>query len=152
MLLSRECCCQYYSKSCSVFPGEIYRPYWAWERVKDIENISEQTYCERPAYLVQMRLWYTNNFNWLPWLVCRSILTVPWIEIGGKTNITCAKTGYQATVQFHCRVGDLFALKAQATHATKTSFSPLIPSLMLLAWNMEVTKVVEPRFLTVYFF
>ncbi|XP_073259098.1 oxysterol-binding protein-related protein 9-like [Porites lutea] len=33
----------------------------------------------------------------------RSILTVPWIEIGGKTNITCAKTGYQATVQFHCR-------------------------------------------------
>ncbi|XP_068727624.1 oxysterol-binding protein-related protein 9-like [Montipora capricornis] len=33
----------------------------------------------------------------------RSILTVPWVEIGGKTNITCAKTGYQATIQFHCR-------------------------------------------------
>jgi len=33
----------------------------------------------------------------------RSILTVPWIEIGGKTNITCSKTGYQANVQFHCR-------------------------------------------------
>lgn len=34
----------------------------------------------------------------------RSILTVPWVEIGGKTNITCSKTGYQAAVQFHCRV------------------------------------------------
>ncbi|XP_029208493.2 oxysterol-binding protein-related protein 9-like [Acropora millepora] len=33
----------------------------------------------------------------------RSILTVPWIEIGGKTNITCAKSGYQAALQFHCR-------------------------------------------------
>ncbi|EDO36148.1 predicted protein [Nematostella vectensis] len=33
----------------------------------------------------------------------RSILTVPWMEIGGKVAITCAKTGYSATVQFHCK-------------------------------------------------
>ncbi|KAK2161827.1 hypothetical protein NP493_1555g00006 [Ridgeia piscesae] len=30
----------------------------------------------------------------------RSILTVPWIELGGKIEITCAKTGYHATVDF----------------------------------------------------
>ena len=34
----------------------------------------------------------------------RSILTVPWVEIGGKTTITCAKTGYHATVDFHTKV------------------------------------------------
>ncbi|KAK0168763.1 hypothetical protein PV327_002533 [Microctonus hyperodae] len=30
----------------------------------------------------------------------RSILTVPWIELGGGTTITCAQTGYQATIEF----------------------------------------------------
>ncbi|XP_020710765.1 oxysterol-binding protein-related protein 9 isoform X2 [Athalia rosae] len=30
----------------------------------------------------------------------RSILTVPWIELGGTATITCAQTGYQATIEF----------------------------------------------------
>ncbi|XP_043502655.1 oxysterol-binding protein-related protein 9 isoform X1 [Polistes fuscatus] len=30
----------------------------------------------------------------------RSILTVPWIELGGTATINCAQTGYQATVEF----------------------------------------------------
>lgn len=30
----------------------------------------------------------------------RSILTVPWIELGGATTITCAQTGYQANIEF----------------------------------------------------
>ncbi|XP_034949076.1 oxysterol-binding protein-related protein 9 isoform X2 [Chelonus insularis] len=30
----------------------------------------------------------------------RSILTVPWIELGGTTTITCAQTGYHANVEF----------------------------------------------------
>ena len=34
----------------------------------------------------------------------RSILTVPWVEIGGKCTIACAKTGYNATVDFHTKV------------------------------------------------
>ena len=29
-----------------------------------------------------------------------SIFTVPWIELGGATNITCAQTGYQASIKF----------------------------------------------------
>ncbi|KAK3090477.1 hypothetical protein FSP39_012173 [Pinctada imbricata] len=33
----------------------------------------------------------------------RSILTVPWVELGGKVNISCAKTGYTANVTFHTK-------------------------------------------------
>lgn len=31
---------------------------------------------------------------------CRSILTVPWIELGGPVTITCAKTGYHCDIEF----------------------------------------------------
>ncbi|KAF7232803.1 hypothetical protein EG68_07902, partial [Paragonimus skrjabini miyazakii] len=30
----------------------------------------------------------------------RNILTVPWIELGGKTSIICAKSGYVANIEF----------------------------------------------------
>ncbi|KAK3579132.1 hypothetical protein CHS0354_022152 [Potamilus streckersoni] len=30
----------------------------------------------------------------------RSILTIPWIEMGGKVTISCVKTGYSATIEF----------------------------------------------------
>ncbi|XP_013405008.1 oxysterol-binding protein-related protein 9 isoform X7 [Lingula anatina] len=30
----------------------------------------------------------------------RSILTVPWIELGGKVGVQCAKTGYYANIEF----------------------------------------------------
>lgn len=30
----------------------------------------------------------------------RSILTVPWIELGGTVSITCQKTGYYANIEF----------------------------------------------------
>ncbi|KAJ8305963.1 hypothetical protein KUTeg_016508 [Tegillarca granosa] len=33
----------------------------------------------------------------------RSILTVPWVELGGKINISCAKTGYNANIVFHTK-------------------------------------------------
>ncbi|XP_062920411.1 oxysterol-binding protein-related protein 9 isoform X1 [Mobula hypostoma] len=33
----------------------------------------------------------------------RSILTVPWVELGGECNITCAKTGYNASIIFHTK-------------------------------------------------
>jgi len=34
----------------------------------------------------------------------RSILTVPWVELGGKCTINCEKTGYHANIEFHCKV------------------------------------------------
>ncbi|XP_055497735.1 oxysterol-binding protein-related protein 9 isoform X4 [Leucoraja erinacea] len=33
----------------------------------------------------------------------RSILTVPWVELGGECSITCAKTGYNASIIFHTK-------------------------------------------------
>ncbi|XP_075068484.1 oxysterol-binding protein-related protein 10 isoform X2 [Mixophyes fleayi] len=39
----------------------------------------------------------------LPSAYARSILTVPWVELGGKVNIICAKTGYTATITFHTK-------------------------------------------------
>ncbi|CAH8670684.1 unnamed protein product [Schistosoma rodhaini] len=33
----------------------------------------------------------------------RNILTVPWIELGGKTSITCLKTGYLANIEFRTK-------------------------------------------------
>lgn len=34
----------------------------------------------------------------------RSILTVPWVELGGAVNITCPQTGYSANVEFLTKV------------------------------------------------
>lgn len=39
----------------------------------------------------------------LPCAYARSILTVPWVELGGKVSISCAKSGYSATVTFHTK-------------------------------------------------
>lgn len=36
-------------------------------------------------------------------LFARSILTTPWIELGGRCNISCEKTGYTALVEFHTK-------------------------------------------------
>ncbi|GBL93937.1 Oxysterol-binding protein-related protein 9 [Araneus ventricosus] len=33
----------------------------------------------------------------------RSILRVPWIELGGSVTVNCPQTGYHATVEFHTR-------------------------------------------------
>jgi hypothetical protein len=33
----------------------------------------------------------------------RSILTVPWMELGGSVSITCPKTGYNASIEFHTK-------------------------------------------------
>ncbi|NXS06319.1 OSBL9 protein, partial [Neodrepanis coruscans] len=40
---------------------------------------------------------YTCIYN------CRSILTVPWIELGGECSINCSKTGYNASIVFHTK-------------------------------------------------
>uniref|UniRef100_A0A7N4NM36 Oxysterol binding protein like 9 n=1 Tax=Sarcophilus harrisii TaxID=9305 RepID=A0A7N4NM36_SARHA len=33
----------------------------------------------------------------------RSILTVPWVELGGECTINCSKTGYSANIVFHTK-------------------------------------------------
>ncbi|CAG5934037.1 unnamed protein product [Menidia menidia] len=39
----------------------------------------------------------------LPCAYARSILTVPWVELGGKVNISCAKSGYSAVITFQTK-------------------------------------------------
>ncbi|KAM4687993.1 oxysterol-binding protein-related protein 10 [Discoglossus pictus] len=55
----------------------------------------------------------------LPSAYARSILTVPWVELGGKVNITCAKTGYVASVTFHTKPfygGKVHRVTAEVKH------------------------------------
>lgn len=33
----------------------------------------------------------------------RSILTTPWVELGGKCDISCPQSGYRAEVEFKCK-------------------------------------------------
>ena len=40
----------------------------------------------------------------LPNAYARSILTIPWLELGGKCHIECIQNGYSADVDFHCKV------------------------------------------------
>ena len=39
----------------------------------------------------------------LPSAYARSILTVPWVELGGKINVNCAKSGYSAAITFQTK-------------------------------------------------
>jgi hypothetical protein len=40
----------------------------------------------------------------MPSAYARSILTVPWAEMGDKINLTCQKTNMSSTVTFHTKV------------------------------------------------
>ncbi|RXN07029.1 oxysterol-binding -related 10-like isoform X2 [Labeo rohita] len=55
----------------------------------------------------------------LPSAYARSILTVPWVELGGKVSICCAKSGYSATVTFHTKPfygGKVHRVMAEVKH------------------------------------
>uniref|UniRef100_A0A8D0G7Z7 Oxysterol-binding protein n=1 Tax=Sphenodon punctatus TaxID=8508 RepID=A0A8D0G7Z7_SPHPU len=55
----------------------------------------------------------------LPSAYARSILTIPWVELGGKVSINCAKTGYSATVTFHTKPfygGKVHRVTAEVKH------------------------------------
>ncbi|XP_073782581.1 oxysterol-binding protein-related protein 10 isoform X5 [Danio rerio] len=55
----------------------------------------------------------------LPSAFARSILTVPWVELGGKVSISCAKSGYSATVTFHTKPfygGKVHRVTAEVKH------------------------------------
>uniref|UniRef100_A0A8C1Z9H5 Oxysterol-binding protein n=1 Tax=Cyprinus carpio TaxID=7962 RepID=A0A8C1Z9H5_CYPCA len=55
----------------------------------------------------------------LPSAYARSILTVPWVELGGKVSISCAKSGYSAAVTFHTKPfygGKVHRVTAEVKH------------------------------------
>ncbi|CAL1535992.1 unnamed protein product [Lymnaea stagnalis] len=53
----------------------------------------------------------------MPSAYARSILTVPWVELGDKVSIVCEKTGYTASIVFHTKPfygGKLHHITAEA--------------------------------------
>ncbi|XP_074051729.1 oxysterol-binding protein-related protein 10 [Macrotis lagotis] len=55
----------------------------------------------------------------LPNAYARSILTMPWVELGGKVSVDCAKTGYTAQVNFHTKPfygGKVHRVTAEVRH------------------------------------
>uniref|UniRef100_A0A8B9LU48 Oxysterol-binding protein n=1 Tax=Astyanax mexicanus TaxID=7994 RepID=A0A8B9LU48_ASTMX len=55
----------------------------------------------------------------LPSAYARSILTVPWVELGGKVNVNCAKSGYSAAITFQTKPfygGKLHKVNAEVKH------------------------------------
>ncbi|XP_034016456.1 oxysterol-binding protein-related protein 10 isoform X2 [Thalassophryne amazonica] len=55
----------------------------------------------------------------LPCAYARSILTVPWVELGGKVSISCSKSGYSAAVTFHTKPfygGKVHRVTAEVKH------------------------------------
>ncbi|XP_055023611.2 oxysterol-binding protein-related protein 9 isoform X2 [Misgurnus anguillicaudatus] len=49
-----------------------------------------------PEYDEHYILTFPNGYG-------RSILTVPWVELGGECNISCSKSGYSANIIFHTK-------------------------------------------------
>uniref|UniRef100_A0A673HBV2 Oxysterol-binding protein n=1 Tax=Sinocyclocheilus rhinocerous TaxID=307959 RepID=A0A673HBV2_9TELE len=55
----------------------------------------------------------------LPSAYARSILTVPWVELGGKVNVNCTTTGYSAIITFQTKPfygGKLHRVNAEVKH------------------------------------
>ncbi|XP_028663819.1 oxysterol-binding protein-related protein 11 isoform X1 [Erpetoichthys calabaricus] len=55
----------------------------------------------------------------LPCAYARSILTVPWVELGGKVSVNCAKSGYSAAITFQTKPfygGKLHKVTAEVKH------------------------------------
>uniref|UniRef100_A0A8C9WES2 Oxysterol-binding protein n=1 Tax=Scleropages formosus TaxID=113540 RepID=A0A8C9WES2_SCLFO len=60
----------------------------------------------------------------LPSAYARSILTVPWVELGGKITVSCAKTGYSAAITFQTKPfygGKLHKVTAEVKHSPTNS-------------------------------
>ncbi|XP_007449699.1 PREDICTED: oxysterol-binding protein-related protein 10 isoform X2 [Lipotes vexillifer] len=93
----------------------------------------------------------------LPSAYARSILTIPWVELGGKVSITCAKTGYSATVIFHTKPfygGKVHRVTAEVKHnPTNTIVCKAHGEwngTLEFTYNNGETKVIDTTVLPVY--
>ena len=50
----------------------------------------------------------------------RSILTVPWSELGGKCQLQCDSSGYKATVTFHTKVTNILHYYGKNVYRDRT--------------------------------
>ncbi|XP_048580502.1 oxysterol-binding protein-related protein 11 isoform X2 [Nematostella vectensis] len=94
-----------------------------------------------------------------PSAFCRSILTFPWVELGGKLHITCPKTGYNASVTFHTKPfygGKLHRVTGEVKNASTGKVICKVAG----EWNgkiefnytsnQEQAKVIDTKTLKVY--
>ncbi|XP_004588314.2 oxysterol-binding protein-related protein 10 isoform X2 [Ochotona princeps] len=93
----------------------------------------------------------------LPSAYARSILTIPWVELGGKVSISCAKTGYSATVIFHTKPfygGKVHRVTAEVKHnPTNTIVCKAHgewDGTLEFTYNNGETKVIDTTTLPVY--
>ncbi|XP_061738109.1 oxysterol-binding protein-related protein 10 isoform X2 [Nerophis ophidion] len=126
-------------------PGGCYRVHFVGEQVSHHPPVSA-FYCEcwERRVCVSAHVWTKSKFMGmsigvsmigegvlslleheedyvfsLPSAYARSILTVPWVELGGKVCINCAKSGYSATVTFHTKPfygGKVHRVTAEVKH------------------------------------
>ena len=75
----------------------------------------------------------------------RSILTVPWVELGGKVSITCPQTNYHANIEFKCK--QFFSSDVNKVSWDQPRFVHLDPSLHLeFGCNSDVDMETDDRF------
>ncbi|KFO27277.1 Oxysterol-binding protein-related protein 10 [Fukomys damarensis] len=93
----------------------------------------------------------------LPSAYARSILTIPWVELGGKVSINCAKTGYSATVIFHTKPfygGKVHRVTAEVKHnPTNTIVCKAHGEwngILEFTYSNGETKVIDTTTLPVY--
>ncbi|XP_077928862.1 oxysterol-binding protein-related protein 10 isoform X2 [Halichoerus grypus] len=93
----------------------------------------------------------------LPSAYARSILTIPWVELGGKVSISCAKTGYSATVTFHTKPfygGKVHRVTAEVKHnPTNTIVCKAHGEwngTLEFTYNSGETRVIDTTTLPVY--
>ncbi|KAL2080601.1 hypothetical protein ACEWY4_024394 [Coilia grayii] len=131
-------------------PTDSYRVWFVAEQVSHHPPVSG-FYCECPEkkMCVNAHVWTKSKFMGmsvgvsmvgegvlcllehdeeyvftLPCAYARSILTVPWVELGGKVSINCAKSGYAATVTFHTKPfygGKVHRVTAEVKHTTTST-------------------------------
>ncbi|KAM6974161.1 oxysterol-binding protein-related protein 10 isoform 2-T2 [Tautogolabrus adspersus] len=126
-------------------PGECYRVRFVAEQVSHHPPVSGfYCECQERRMCVNAHVWTKSKFMGmsigvsmvgegvlcllehdeeyvftLPCAYARSILTVPWVELGGKVSINCAKSGYSATVTFHTKPfygGKVHRVTAEVKH------------------------------------
>lgn len=86
----------------------------------------------------------------LPCAYARSILTVPWVELGGKVNVNCAKTGYSASITFHTKPfygGKLHRVTGEVKHNITNTVVCRVQgewnSVLEFAYSSGETKYVD---------
>ncbi|KAJ3609618.1 hypothetical protein NHX12_024137, partial [Muraenolepis orangiensis] len=79
----------------------------------------------------------------LPSAYARSILTVPWVELGGKVSISCAKSGYSASVTFHTK--PFYGGKVHRNGETKVMDTAKLPVIKKKLWPVDQQGRTESR-------